>query len=220
MGSQTKYKDKELVFVTLVEIGAGGTAGTETLKYVFSTNIPTSDRTELGHTPVTDIMARSVVQGLVMGCSYPKPSRATKRTPLRVTSSFYSHTKGKTELRKLGYKVRRFNKVARIVNSPSALVKTVLVTISGLRYAWNIPKVTETNLPSGVTLAQLGVIDPPVGSSFADVVYGATVPKPGKVSATTITGDDVKTISTYYDPDLATIPAAFTPVKAARLTLR
>lgn len=220
MGSQTKYKDKELVFVTLVEIGVTGTPSNDTLKYVFSTNIPTGDRTELGQNPVSESMSRLVVNGLVMGCSYPKPSRATKRTALRVTSSFYSHTKSKSDLKKLGYKLRRFNKVARIVNAPSALVKTVFVTISGLRYAWNMPKVTETNLPNGVTLAQLGITDPPAGASFSDVIYGATVPKPGKVSATTVAGDDVKTISTYYDPDLATIPAAFTPVKAPRLTLR
>lgn len=219
MGSQTKYDKKELVYVTIVEMKADGGAAGETLKYCFPTNIPTGERQNLGHVAVTEAMQRTAVNGLVMGCSYPKPNRATKRDALRVTSSYFSHTKSKAALAKVGYlNIRRFTGTAKIINSASALVKTVFVTINGVRYAWNMPKTKEINFPKDVALSALGIVDPPAGADYGDIVRGATMPKPGKAQAVLINGDNMKMISSFYDPDKA-LPDTFSPVKPARRTL-
>lgn len=214
MGSQTKYKERELMFVNIKPI-AGADTG-DTLKYAFLTNIPAGDRTELGQTAVTPVMMTSVVVGLVAGCSYPKPNRATKRTALRVTSSYHDLSKTKAALRKLGYKIRRFTGNSQFRSGNTSLVQTVYVTVNGVRYAWNQPKVTETNITAAV-MATLGVRKAAIGDA-GELVFGADLPKPPRAGTTIIAGDDVKDLSTFYDPS-ATLPDGWTPSGAMRIIL-
>jgi hypothetical protein len=94
MGSQSKYQQKQLVYVpikiatTTEGVEAGG------VNYAFFTNIPTTSRTELGQVAIT--APENPPLGTVLASSFPKPRRASKRSALRFTSSFCSAAGGVT----------------------------------------------------------------------------------------------------------------------------
>jgi hypothetical protein len=99
---------------------------------------------------------------------------------------------------------------------PKSFVQTVYVTFRGIKYAWQIPKVTNTNLPSG-TLDALGVKFATPGD-FDELCFGANAPKPPKATITIGSGEGPaqtsKTLSTFYDPSVANLPEGWTESKA------
>lgn len=197
MGSQTKYKSKDLVWVNCVIPSAGDppVAG-EPVKYGFFTNIPATDRTALGQTAV-DYTAPPTK--LIIGASFPKPSRASKRDALRFTSSFCGKDKI-TTLKAAGWRVSPSKARTRIILGDKAFVKTVYIKLLGINYAWPLPKTTETN--AGGPLTELGIIDA-TPADADDLVFGLSFPKPPRAYKETGTPgtDDYKKISTFYDPD-------------------
>jgi hypothetical protein len=218
VGSQTKYGSKDLVYVPakITAPGDGAAGPGVQLKYVFATNIPASDRTALGQIAVTDAFRKAPPPGTVLASSFPKPGRATKRTALRVTSSFYDYTKA-AALKKDLWRLTKFKGNPRFVSSGAALVQTVYVTINGVNYAWNQPKVTETNI-TAATLTALGVRTATT-ANIDDLVTGCNYPKPPRAGFTLVSGDDVKSLSTYYDPSVSTLPAGWAPKGSGVLTI-
>lgn len=221
MGSQTKYKAHELVYVPakIVNVRNEAAGTTTTLKYIFGTNIPTSDRTELGHVAVTEAMIGSPPAGSVLGCSFPKPPRAGKRSGvLRYTSSFYDIGKA-LALKKNGWRLTKTKALPKLklASDTQSLVQTVYVTINGVNYAWNPPKVSETNITATV-VAALG-IKIAVASDLNDLVWGANRPKPPRASTIKVEGDDVKTLSTFYDNSVSSLPADWSTAGAAKISL-
>lgn len=215
MGSQTKYARKGLVYVAISVGEPQGDPPTtpENVKYGFFTNIPASYGTVLGHTPIAETQYADPPQGLVIGCSFPKPRRASKRDTNRYVSSFVAKTKI-DDARKAGYRVTPSRARSRIILTASSLVESVYVTIRGIKYGWNIPKVTETNAGS---LAALGVVKATAGDRD-ELCFGANFPKPPRATKTVISGSDIKTITTFYDPS-KTDATGWTLAGGAKLAL-
>jgi hypothetical protein len=218
MGSQSKYKSRELVYVPVKIVppaeGAQG-AGVE-LKYVFPTNIPLDDRTKLGQIAVDKTFQSAPPPGTIMGASFPRPGRANKREALRFTSSFYDFNKA-LALKKDQWRLTKFKGVPRAIFSEKAFVRTVYVTINGVYYAWNQPKVTQTNITTAI-VTQLGVkLATP--ADLDNLVTGCNYPKPPRASTTIVTQDDVKVVSSYYDPSISALPENWSPVKRGVLSI-
>ncbi len=196
MGSQSKYKGKDLRYVKIIFDPVGDPpAAPVPLNYGFYTNIPDSYTALLGHIKITS--KDTVPDKFVVGASSPKPRRAGIRETNRYVSSFVSKDKV-DDVKKLGWRVTRSRVKRPFITAASALVKTVYVDIDGVKYGWNIPKVTETNAGS---LAALGIKE--VTASDADeIVFGAEFPRPPRASRFVAgSGDDGgKTITTYHDP--------------------
>jgi len=215
MGSQSKYKTRDLRYVPVKQV-AGGTVG-DTVKYAFVSNIPDKYLTILGHIPITQALASAPIVGLVLGCSYPKPGRAGKKLDGRYVSSFFDQTK-KLALKKDGWRLARTKARTqyRNPNSPRSLVQTAFVTINSVNYAWNPPKVTIQNVTEA-TMTALGVRL--TVTNIADLVFGANFPKPPRFSKTLVEGDDVKVISSFYDPSVDALPAGIDLAASAQTIL-
>lgn len=214
MGSQSKYDTRTLRYVPVKPI-AGDTTG-ETVKYAFVSNTPQKYQAIVGHVPVSAVMMNSVVLGLVLGCSYPKPGRAGKKLDQRYVSTYFDQTK-KLALKKDGWRLAKTRAKPQYRNpaNSGSLVQTVFVTINGINYAWNPPKVTITNV-TPATITALGIKT--VVSDIADLTFGADFPKPPRFSKTLVEGDSVKVISSFYDPSVAALPAGLDSAGSA-LTL-
>jgi hypothetical protein len=214
MGSTTKYKSKELCTVTLkiTEIDGGGT---NSFIYGFYTNVPSTARTKLGITTVAP--GTNLPVGTVMGCSYPKPPRASRREITRSTTSFISHDKI-TSAKLDDWKIRRFRKSPslKLGTNANELVRTVYVTVKGIKYAWNTPKVSLAKIEASLT--DLG-IQLATASDAGELCFGANYPKPPRASKAFGTdADDLAIVSTFYDPD-KTLPAGWSTTDAGILVL-
>jgi hypothetical protein len=217
MGSQSKYDKKSLVFVpikiatTQDGVEAGG------VNYAFFTNIPSGARTELGHTAIAT--PENPPLGTVLGSNFPKPRRASQRNGLRYTSSFCS-TGLITQLKIAGWRITkpRVTKPPLHIEAlrPKSFIQTAYVTFRGVKYAWQLPKVTITNVTEAV-ISQLGIKLATPGD-FDELCFGANAPKPPKASVTVGSGEGAaatsKTLSTFYDPSIANLPTGWTESKA------
>jgi len=209
MGSNTKYKEKELVSVPIVlpTAAAPPAAATTGLIYCFWTNIPTTDRTELGHTAVANPTLPAV--GSVLGATFPKPKRASKRNNglLRFTSSFIS--KDKIDAARIaGWRVSKSARLPKLHTealTPNAFVRTVYVSIRGIKYAYDTPKVTLDNVKgAGKGIDKIGLKE--ADASDADeLCFGANAPKPPKAAFTFALGGKPATVQTFFDPDKALV---------------
>jgi hypothetical protein len=184
------------------------------VNYAFYTNVPSTARTALGQIPITT--PASPPLGTVLASSFPKPRRASKRDALRYTSSFCSAAL-LTQLKIAGWRIikPRVTKPPLHIPSlrPNSFIQTVYVTFRGIKYAWQLPRVTITNVTQtiidglGIKLATPG--------DFDELCFGANAPKPPKASATIADGDSAsKTLSTFYDPSTTNLPTGWTEFKA------
>ena len=217
MGSQSKYAKKELVYVpikiatTTEGVEAGG------VNYAFYTNIPTSQRTALGQVAITT--PANPPLGTVLASNFPKPRRASRREALRYTSSFCSAAL-LAQLKVAGWRIvkPRITKPPLHIPAlrPNSFVQTVYVTFRGIKYAWQLPKVTITNVTQAV-IDELGIKLATPGD-FDELCFGANAPKPPKASRTVGEGSGAslisKTLSTFYDPSTTTLPTGWTESKA------
>lgn len=214
MGSQTKYAKKDLVYVpikiatTTEGVEAGG------VNYAFFTNIPSTARTALGQVAITT--PQSPPLGTVLASNFPKPRRASRRDTLRYTSSFCSAAQ-LTQLKVAGWRITkpRVTKPPLHIPSlrPNSFIQTVYVMFRGIKYAWQLPKVTITNVTQAV-IDGLGIKLATPGD-FDELCFGANAPKPPKASATIADGDTAsKTLSTFYDPSTSNLPTGWTESKA------
>jgi hypothetical protein len=217
MGSQSKYEKKQLVYVpikiatTTEGVEAGG------VNYAFFTNIPTGSRTALGQVAITT--PENPPLGTVFASSFPKPRRASQRNALRFTSSFCSAALI-TQLKIAGWRISKPRVTKPPLHTetlrPKSFIQTVYVTIRGIKYAWQLPKVTKTNVTEGV-LAQLGVKFATPGD-FDELCFGANAPKPPKAGVTIGSGEGADTtskdLSTFYDPSISNLPEGWTETKA------
>ena len=196
MGSQTKYNTKSLVFVNIdFTEPTADNPDPVNIKYGFSTNIPASYASQLGHTPITNLGNPPL--GLVVGSSFPKPRRASKRDTSRMVSSFIAVDK-QVAAKKAGYKITRTKAKPKLITRTNSFVQTVFVTIRGIRYAWNIPKVSATNAGD---LAALG-IRVATADDANSLVFGANFPRPPRATKIVVSGDEIKNITTFYDPSV------------------
>lgn len=214
MGSQTKYGVKELVYVdiNIPPTGENNAPG-DPLKYGFFTNVPQLDQTALGHIAIPVANYADPPNALVVGCSFPKPRRASKRHAQRFTSSFVGKSK-LVSAKKDGYRISPSKGNSKINLNATAFVRSVYVVMRGVKYGWNIPKVTLTNAGD---LAGLGVINA-VADDRDELCFGANFPKPPRAEFTKVDGDDIKIISTFYDPSKA-LPDKWTPKGKGKLAL-
>src|SRR4028119_1415812 len=217
MGSQSKYEKKGLVYVPIkiatttdgVEAGA--------VNYAFSTNIPTGDKTTLGQVEITTPADPPL--GTVLASNFPKPRRASKRTALRFTSSFCSAAL-LTQLKIAGWRITKPRVTKPPLHTPTlrpnSFIQTAYATFQGIKYAWQLPKVTITNVTQAV-LDGLGVKLATPGD-FDELCFGGNSPKPPKASATIASGDDSsKMLSTFYDRSTTTLPTGWTESKAPKI---
>jgi hypothetical protein len=195
------------------------------VNYAFSTNIPAATRTTLGQVAITDF--NSPPLGTVLASNFPKPRRASLRTNGaggRYTSSFCSTALIK-QLQVAGWRITKPRVTKPPLHTatlrPDSFIQTVYVTFRGIKYAWQMPKVTITNVTEAV-IGQLGV-RLAVPGDFDELCFGAQAPKPPKASVTLGEGADAnlttKTLSTFYDPSI-TLPAGWTESKAPRIAFK
>lgn len=214
MGSQTKYGKKDLVYVpiriatTTDGVEAGG------VNYAFYTNVPAAAKTALGQVAIAT--PANPPLGTVLASNFPKPRRASKRDALRYTSSFCSAAL-LVQLKIAGWRITkpRVTKppLHTLTLRPNSFIQTAYVTFRGVKYAWQLPKVTITNVTQTV-LDGLGVKLATPGD-FDELCFGANAPKPPKASVTIADGDTAsKDLSTFYDPSTTTLPAGWTESKA------
>lgn len=223
MGFQSKYDQKNAVLVpikiatTTDGVEAGG------VNYAFFTNIPTGQRATLGQVAITDLEAPPL--GTVLGSNFPKPRRASRRSNGaggRFTSSFCS-TALIRPLKAAGWRITKPRVTKPPLHTPAlrpnSFIQTAYVTFRGIKYAWQLPKVTITNVTEATILA-LGVRLATPGD-FDELCFGANAPKPPKASRTISTGADaslnIKTLSTFYDPSV-TLPAGWTESKSPKIS--
>jgi hypothetical protein len=217
MGSQSKYEKKELVYVpikiatTTEGVEAGG------VNYAFFTNIPTASRTALGQVAIAT--PANPPLGTVLASNFPKPRRASRRNALRFTSSFCSAALI-TQLKIAGWRVNKPRVTKPPLHTPElrpkSFIRTAYVTFRGIKYAWQLPKVTITNVTEAV-LGQLGVKFATPGD-FDELCFGGNAPKPPKAGVTIGSGEGAdatsKDLSTFYDPSISNLPDGWTETKA------
>lgn len=175
------YDEKRLVSVTPF----GGAA----LKYGFKTNIDEAQSTQLGQTAITG----NLPAGTVVGANSPKPARASKRFASGTVSSFIDVGAIPTA-RTTGWKIGKA-KIRR--GGSSARSVAVYVTILGIKYAWNIPRRNWAAYQSELTAMGVKLAT----NDDADLVWGASTPKPPRVYKVVAQGDSINTISTFADPN-------------------
>lgn len=167
------YASKELL-KTNVAIKSGN------LTYVFQGNVVASVKTDLGITdfvPPANMTAAVALTGHVHKCSYPKPRRATKTDATGSDSSFLSSTISPAPS---GYEIGKGAKTKKIfLPSGNAKVVSVFVEILGIKYAWNMPK--WQYIAIGAERSGLG-IENCDENDIDDYVWGASLPKPARVS--------------------------------------
>ena len=220
MGSQTKYEKKDLVYVPIkiATTTDGEEAGA--VNYAFYTNVPASAKTALGHVAIAT--PDNPPLNTVLASNFPKPRRASRRDTLRFTSS-YCAAGSIRALKLAGWRITtpRVRKPPLHIPElrPTSFVQTVYVTFRGIKYAWQLPKVTITNVTQAV-IDGLGIKFATPGD-FDELCFGGNAPKPPKASVTISSGsgDDLaaKILSTFYDPSTTTLPTGWTESKAPKI---
>lgn len=161
------------------------------LAYGFSTNVPVSDGTALGHKPVD-----GTTTALVMfGVNKPKPGIATKKDATGSVSSFYDIT-NKDALIAAKWKVRP-GSMRR--GRKTRFATPVFVTLTGgIKYAWMMPDALRALIGGDLTALGIQVAD----GTEKDLVWGANNNKPPRAQKLLpATGSDPEnSISTFFDP--------------------
>jgi hypothetical protein len=201
MASLNQYDSR-----TLVSVKPFANAG---IVYGFKTNVNDAVRAALGHTPVDLANAPAT---LVIGANSPKPGRATKRTADEYNSSFYDYENYGT-LRADGWAASLPNRRRGSVGANS---RAVYVTVNTVKYAWKMPIGLYDALAA--TRSQLGITD--ATSNDTDLVWGASFPKPTRVSATIVGTGGTNVLSTFCDPTrLDNLPAGWAAAGRELVTL-
>ncbi|MBD2385258.1 hypothetical protein [Cylindrospermum sp. FACHB-282] len=216
MGSTTKYDPKDLCTVL---INPGDEQGVGALNYAFYTNIPKASRNILGISTIADTTQLPV--GTALTPSYPKPAKASKRFQTKSSSSYVAAANF-NGARVDGWTVTRNRKLpsVHLTAEGSSFVRTVYVTIRGIKYAWHMPKVTIGRI-GDADLAALG-IKYATENDVKDLVFGAEFPKPGKARKLVVSGTGnsatASNVITFYDPEKE-FPANWSPVSNAYVIL-
>ncbi|MCT7955726.1 hypothetical protein [Laspinema palackyanum] len=162
--------------------------------YGFMTNIDMAEASALGQAPGrTGGVAGSYIQNLIIGGDAPRPARVTKKTVEYSVTSYVGYDKIAQALAS-GWK--QSAKVQFRAARQSKLSKLVFVTIRGVKYAWRM-RAEQYNKIKGFA-SNIGFKE--ASQNDADLVYGATFPKPPKIGIT-ITGEGgMDNLSTFCDP--------------------
>jgi hypothetical protein len=164
------------------------------IKYAFRTPNFSVTGAALGQ---TKLEATTPVQGLIFKANHPKPKKAAKSLAIKTVSSFVSANK-EDDARKAGWDIIRARSNGRKGNTSRQVA--VYVLISGVKYGWGLPKTRWNNIKGSA--AALGIKQ--LASTDDDVVFGASFPKPPRVSGSVSGGTGKNTttarISTFYDP--------------------
>lgn len=168
--------------------------------------------TDLGITKVlpTDINP-TLLQGMILGANSPKPPRASKlsdNVAHGYESSFVSTAKV-AEARGKGWKITP-GKASRGAFA-TARSQTAYVTINGVKYAWQMPKLPSAS-EGQVNLADIGVA---IATNATDgLVFGASFPKPPRAGKFINDAEDAAPdrFTTFYDPSIATLPNTWAKV--------
>lgn len=175
------YSSKRMVYVTPI-VGSP-------YRYGFPTNIDESRGEQLGHT----LVAGALPEGYIVGANLPKPARATRRFVDGTTSSFID-AGSVISARNLGWSVGQ----AKIGTGGTTARATIVYIRMGLvKYAWPMRNTTRARIQPD--FAGLGIVESTPADK--DLVFGSRIPKPPKATKTVITGDEVDTLGTFYDPD-------------------
>ncbi|MGB3492806.1 MAG: hypothetical protein WBA57_08760 [Elainellaceae cyanobacterium] len=179
---------RDLVHVPVFANNNGNNVATGAL-YGFMTNIDAADRATLGQTAVDG----AYPAGLIIGANAPKPPRASRIRATGTTSSYYDLA-NEAAIRTAGWRTGSRGRIR--TRNVTARSRTVFVTVGLIKYAWQIPNDTFTQL--GGDAAALGVEEPDAGDN--DLVFGASYPKPPRAAQTIFGDDGTDTYSTFIDP--------------------
>lgn len=212
VASTNKYEEKRLVFVKTRIVNIPSASGSQTvgtpIKYGFWTNVDNFQANILGHTLIPEASYSTPQAGLVIGATFPKPSRASKKfaAPIGIISTYCSDSQI-SALKAVKWNVARPKKPSpAIIGSTSSqkFVKSVYVTLQEVKYGWHMPLATAAGIGS-TQLTNIGIKD--VAENDKDeVVFGANIPRPPRAKAIVTvagqsgTGSSVNSYTTFYDP--------------------
>lgn len=172
---------------TLVYVQLG--AATGSLKYAFQSGLRDGLRNDFGQVLITQTTA---VNKLALGVNAPKPARANKLIATGYEASFCADNR-RASLKQQGYRMIRPKFRA---GGESNLSDTVYVTINGIKYTWQIPKITGQ--PGLAAVGAFG--HQKAGASDKDLVFGASFPKPAIAGATSSQTGFPVSFKTFVDP--------------------
>ena len=159
-------------------------------KYGFRTSLEESKGTVLGHQALT---ASTAVTGLIFKANHPKPKRASKTFATGTSSSFIAPS-AITAAIAAGWDIVKAKSNGR--KNPSRFQTPVYVTVNGVKYAWAMKKTQIAKLSSN--FQALGIVK--VTGSEQDLVFGASFPKPPRVTSVALQGETSISTETFYDP--------------------
>jgi hypothetical protein len=176
----------------LVSVLLSASGAYQGVRYAFRTSktVSEGDSTVLGHQALT---GADTIANLIFKAQTPKPARASRRRATGYTSSFVSAT-ATVSAANAGWQItpsRRDGGRRRITQ----FTVVVYVTLNGIKYGWNIRKSLFQKIKGSLTA--LGV---QVATPQDDIVFGASFPKPPKVTISVPQGADILTSSSFYDP--------------------
>lgn len=192
----------------LVSVDFAPTSNYTGIHYAFRTVVDETKGSQLGHELLA---ANSPVSGLIFKANSPKPPRATKEFATGVSSSFIDFA-SYSSASAAGWSITPSKNMGRrSVETRFAYI--VYVTINGLKYGWSIRKTLFRKLQSN--LASLGVKR---ATASDNLVFGASFPKPPQVVMKAVSGSEIITNSTFYDPSNESSLSANFKTKAGKTT--
>ena len=188
-----KYEKRTLVHVNPFT-GSG-------IAFAFNSASSATQKTDLGQ---TDVNLAAPPAGLVIGANAPKPGRAAKKIPGGSVSSYFDIGKAGT-LKAADWRIVSMPTIRRGKNQP--LAKAVVITIGGIKYAWNMPN--DTHAAIGADLGGLGIAL--ADAKDKNLVWGATYPKLPRAQKFLSTGTGGgNIISTFVAPlKMDSLPAGW-----------
>lgn len=159
-----------------------------TIQYGFATNVSAATSTACGHQPV----GAGTPAGLVFGANAPKPGRASRKRADGTDSSFFDYAVY-LQLLEDGWSIKLPRRRRGGIGRSS---RAVYVTVNGIKYAWNMPQTTRDKI--GADFAGLGINE--ATANDADLVWGASSPKPPVAKKVQVGEGGTDVISTFVDP--------------------
>lgn len=188
--------------LTTVAITNGGI----NLNYGFLSGLKESLRDNFGQVAITTALPNN----FCFGANSPKPGRAGKKLATGYVSSFYADAK-RSDLKQAGYNVTR--KKIRSIQT-SGLAPVYYVTISGIKYAWNMAYMSDGVLPTDIASAA-GIIK--AEADEKGLVFGAEFPKPPRYSREVTVNGNTERFTSFVDPEtIKTAPDAWQPKQPAK----
>lgn len=195
--------------------------------YLFRSNVPTTEVTELGQTEITTTV--TFASPAVLATSYPKPIKAKNK--VKRISSFCStasfaaaRAAGWAKLHDAKFMQEKSQTTTGFTATSTGSVVAMVDCKSGTQkfsYGWNM-NARQLFRINPATLTALGISFPTTEADWRGLVIGCDTPKPPRAGASFVEGSStlstgaagkVDNVATFYD-STKTLPAGWSQVES------